>query len=119
MGRYIKGSCTKVRIFCFISWLGGSCQSNFQREIKVCRYIFVSEPVFSFKDFQRLVTYVVPVDSNLQEIKAGLGIANAKNGEKNIPSIGVGGPIKNQNKSTMKFTNYREINYKIVAALKK
>ena len=43
------------------------------------------------------------------------GIASTKNGEKNTPSIGVGGPIKNQKKSTMKFTNGGEIDYKRVA----
>ena len=48
-----------------------------------------------------------------------MGIANAENGEKMTPSIGVGGPIKNQKKSTMKFTNGREIDCKRVAALKK
>jgi hypothetical protein len=32
-------------------------------------------------------------------------------------SIGLGGPIKNQKKSTMKFTNGRKIDYKRVEAL--
>lgn len=72
-----------------------------------------------WEDFQRLVTYAVSVDANLQQVKAGLGIATTKNGEKKTPSIGVGGPIRNQKKSTMKFTNGREIDYKRVAALKK
>lgn len=35
------------------------------------------------------------------------------------PSIGLGGSIKNEKKSTMKFTNGREIDHKIIAALKK
>ena len=34
-----------------------------------------------WEDFQKLVTYAVSVDSNLQQVKAGLEIANAKNGE--------------------------------------
>ena len=29
--------------------MGGSCQSSFQQEIRVVRYILVSEPVFCFK----------------------------------------------------------------------
>ena len=72
-----------------------------------------------WEDFQRLVTYAISIDSNLQQVKAGLGIANAKNGEKMTSSIGVGGPIKNKKKSIMKFTNGREIDYKRVATLKK
>ena len=35
------------------------------------------------------------------------------------PSIGLGGPIKNQKKSIMKFGNGRRIDYKRVAAIKK
>ena len=60
VGRYIKGSCARVRgFFYLISWLGGSCQSNFQREITVIRYILVSERVFSFKrKMASLETYV-------------------------------------------------------------
>ena len=69
--------------------------------------------------FQRLVTHVVSVDPNLQQVKAGLGFATTKNGEKKTLSLGVGGPLKNHKKSTMKFTNGREIDYKRVAALKK
>jgi hypothetical protein len=48
-----------------------------------------------------------------------LGIATTNNGEKNTPSIGVGGPINNQTKSTMKCTKGREIDYKRVATFKK
>ena len=72
-----------------------------------------------WEDFQRLVTNVISVDSNLQQVKYGLGIASIKNGEKKTPSIRIGGPIKNQKKSIMKFTNDREIDYKRVVALKK
>jgi hypothetical protein len=35
VGRYIKGSCARVRVLYLISWLGDSCQSNFQRRIIV------------------------------------------------------------------------------------
>ena len=63
-----------------------------------------------WEDFQRLVTYAV--DSNLQQVKYGLGIASTKNIERKNPSIGIGGPVKNQKKYTMKFTNGREIDYK-------
>ena len=66
-----------------------------------------------------LVTYAVPIDSNLQQVNFGLGITSTKNIEKKNPSIRVGGIIKNQKKSTMKFTNGREIEYKRVAALNK
>jgi hypothetical protein len=34
-----------------------------------------------WEDFQRLVTYAVLVDSSIQQVKVGLGIATAKNGE--------------------------------------
>ena len=34
-------------------------------------------------------------------------------------SMGVGGPIKAQKKSTMKFSNGREVDYKRIATLKK
>ena len=70
------------------------------------------------EDFHRLVAYVVFVDSHFQQVKVGLGIASIENGEKNTLSVGVRGPIKNQKKSTMKFTNGREIDYKKVAASK-
>ena len=69
--------------------------------------------------FSEIGNLSVSVDSNLQQVKAGLGIATTKNGEKKTRSIGVGGPIKNQKKSTMKFTNGREIDFKRVATLKK
>jgi hypothetical protein len=39
--------------------------------------------------------------------------------KKKTPSIGVGGPNKNQEKSTMRFTNGRGVDYKRVATLKK
>ena len=45
VGRYIKGSYTRVRDSLSISWLGDSCQISFQQEIRVGRYILVSEPV--------------------------------------------------------------------------
>ena len=48
-----------------------------------------------------------------------MGIAYTKNGEEKPPSIEIGGPIKNQKKSTMKFTNGREIDHNRVATLKK
>ena len=35
-----------------------------------------------WEDFQRLVIYAGVVDSNVQQVKAGLGIATSKNGEK-------------------------------------
>jgi hypothetical protein len=38
----------KGEAFYLISWLGGSCLSNFQREIVVSLHL-VSEPVFSLK----------------------------------------------------------------------
>ena len=34
VGRYIKGSCARVKAFYLTSWLGGSCQRNFQQGIK-------------------------------------------------------------------------------------
>ena len=37
-----------------------------------------------WEDFQRPVTYVVCVDSNLQQVKFGLGIAFIKNGKKKL-----------------------------------
>jgi hypothetical protein len=40
-----------------------------------------------WEDFQRLVTYAVSIDSNLQQVKAGLGIATTKNGEKKKDSF--------------------------------
>ena len=40
VGRYIKGSCAMVRVLYLISWLGGSCQSNFQRRIRVLLHLF-------------------------------------------------------------------------------
>jgi hypothetical protein len=49
-----------------------------------------------WEDFQRLVTHAVSVGSNLQQVKAGLEIATAKNGEKKTHFVGVSGPIKNQ-----------------------
>ena len=62
-----------------------------------------------WEDFQRLITYVVFVDANLQQMK---GLTFEKM-EKKVPnSIGVGGPIKAQKKSTMKFSNGREVDYK-------
>ena len=48
-----------------------------------------------------------------------LGIASIKNSEKNTPSLGVSGPIKNKKNFTMRLTNGRDIDYKRVAALKK
>ena len=46
------------------------------------------------EDFQRLETYAV-ADSNLQQVKFGLGNASTKNGGNKTPSKRVGGPIKN------------------------
>ena len=52
-----------------------------------------------WEDFQRLITYVISVDSNFQQVHYGLGIASTKNIEKKFSSIRVVGPIKNQKKS--------------------
>ena len=48
MGRYIKGSCTRVKVFYLISRLGGSWQRNFQQRIE--RFVtFGIKACFSFK----------------------------------------------------------------------
>ena len=59
-----------------------------------------------WEDFQRLVTYAVFVDFNLQQVKSRLGVAFTKNGEKNTPCIGIDGLIKNKKKPTMRLIYY-------------
>jgi hypothetical protein len=74
-----------------------------------------------WEDFQRLVTYAVSIDANLQQVRASLGEAPNKSIEKKNPTTkeGAGGPIKAKKKSLIKFDDGREIDYKKVASLKK
>jgi NifB/MoaA-like Fe-S oxidoreductase len=75
----------------------------------------------AWEDFQRLVTHVVSIDANLQQMKSSFDILPNKINESKKSSIAKessGGPIRTQ-KSTMKFSNGREIDYKKVGALKR
>lgn len=55
-----------------------------------------------WKDFQRLITYVVSVDVNLQQVKGSLCVILDKNNEKKTSTVkGVGGLIRTPKKSNL------------------
>ena len=87
-------------------------------KIKVQVAMYTLDDVQPWEDFQRLITYVISVDSNFLQVDFRLDIACTKNTEK---KFFYKNRWSNQESKeiTMKFTNGREMKHKRVATLKK